>query len=485
MKNKYGIILLIASFVPFVSSLVIPTNAIKFINHYNFYTFSVILLILPALFVILFSCFIFRLQNERKVFPILAIIIVSLPVLAFGVLSIIWKDRMKETQTSEQVVSTRIFEIKRDNYTFKVSFQVTDPCQSASENCAEKGTINVFKDNTFLQQIKSNDLSVAFDKINQTEAKEVALYDESAPIIFDDFNFDGSKDLAIRDGNNSGYGGPSYDIYLYDKNSGVFIFNKDFTDLATNYLGMFNIDNNNKEIITLQKSGCCIHYTEKWRIVSNVLQKFYDETVQGGLFDVITQKDLVNGEWKEKTWAEIKDNFEDGTSEGYVYVNKKYNFSTVHPYNTFYLHDGSFDPNNPEKGSVDYSNSFNDPVLLSEEGIPLDIALVISATDPPWMSWQNLGNSQELRELNLKEYAKQMAQSALTPTKPVELNSDPYGKIYEVVIKGITGGPQKVQHFYFFPNFLLTFNYTNGDAEKAFASIEKIMIKYVSPGESG
>lgn len=50
--------------------------------------------------------------------------------------------------------------------------------------------------------------------------------------MYEDFNFDGNKDFAIMDGQNSCYHGPSYRIYLAaDKG---FSFNEAFTRLARN-----------------------------------------------------------------------------------------------------------------------------------------------------------------------------------------------------------------------------------------------------------
>lgn len=69
------------------------------------------------------------------------------------------------------------------------------------------------------------------------------MYDYQSVVFIEDYNFDGTEDLAIRDGNNSGYGGPSYQIYLFSPRSKKFVHNQAFTDLAQNEsLGMFEID---------------------------------------------------------------------------------------------------------------------------------------------------------------------------------------------------------------------------------------------------
>ncbi|MBO6184462.1 MAG: hypothetical protein J6O88_07185 [Chryseobacterium sp.] len=82
-------------------------------------------------------------------------------------------------------------------------------------------------------------------------------YGHQSIIIYDDFNFDGKKDIALKYGNESCYGGPSFVVYLYQKNG--FVENSDFSDLAQNYCGFFDIDESKKQIHVMTKSGCCWH----------------------------------------------------------------------------------------------------------------------------------------------------------------------------------------------------------------------------------
>lgn len=82
-------------------------------------------------------------------------------------------------------------------------------------------------------------------------------YGHQSIIIFDDFNFDDKKDIAIKYGNQSCYGGPSYNVYL--SNNQGFKYSEAFSELAQNYCGFFSIDEEKKEIYTVTKSGCCWH----------------------------------------------------------------------------------------------------------------------------------------------------------------------------------------------------------------------------------
>jgi len=160
-------------------------------------------------------------------------------------------------------------------------FQVISPSKKYTANisvekceddlCNGKGEITILSKNSkkIFQKLSSTDLSFFLDKNNLPSVNIIQLYNEQSPLIFIDFNFDGEEDLAIRNGNYSGYGGPSYDVYLFDKRKKQFILNKDLTELAYTNLGMFQTDSKRKRIITFSKSGCCWHQTIEYQIKNN------------------------------------------------------------------------------------------------------------------------------------------------------------------------------------------------------------------------
>lgn len=89
-------------------------------------------------------------------------------------------------------------------------------------------------------------------------------YGEQSIIQYDDFNFDGVPDLAIKVGDFSCYGGPVYNIYLGQENG--FKFNQELSVIASEYCGMFSVDKKNKTISAMTKSGCCWHKFDTYRI---------------------------------------------------------------------------------------------------------------------------------------------------------------------------------------------------------------------------
>ncbi len=187
-----------------------------------------------------------------------------------------------------------------DIYDAKIS---VDKC--SEDNCEGKGTIKLFdkKTDKLFQTFVSDDLYFFSDNNGNPTVNIIQLYNEQSPLIFEDFNFDGSEDLAIRNGNNSGYGGPSYDVYVYHRNKKKFVVSDELTQLAYENLGMFQTDHERKRIITFQKSGCCWHITTEYSVVPKKgLVKVFEleEDAQGGEFVIVTTRELINDKWISK-----------------------------------------------------------------------------------------------------------------------------------------------------------------------------------------
>lgn len=175
------------------------------------------------------------------------------------------------------------------------------------ESCNGKGIVKLIdkKTNQLFQTFESDDLSLFLDKDQKPTVNVIQLYNEQSPLIFDDFNFDGSEDLAIRNGNNSGYGGPSYDIYVYHSTKKQFVPSDELTSLAYDNLGMFQTDHDRKRIITFAKSGCCWHITTEYTVIPKKgLQKVYEmeeDATGGGEFVKVITRNLINNKWVSKT----------------------------------------------------------------------------------------------------------------------------------------------------------------------------------------
>ena len=185
------------------------------------------------------------------------------------------------------------------------------------DNCGGKGIVKLIdkKTNQLFQTFESDDLSLFLDKNQKPTVNVIQLYNEQSPLIFDDFNFDGSEDLAIRNGNQSGYGGPSYDIYVYHSTKKQFVPSDELTSLAYENLGMFQTDSKRKRLITYAKSGCCWHITTEYAVIPKKgLQKVYEfeEDATGGESVKVITRNLVKGKWQTKTKTyKIKDYYKE------------------------------------------------------------------------------------------------------------------------------------------------------------------------------
>lgn len=129
-------------------------------------------------------------------------------------------------------------------------------------------------------------------------------YGEQSILIFEDFNFDGKEDIALRTGNYSCYGGPSFEIYLADKNG--FTYNESFTELGSNYCGMFTVDDEKKQLQTMTKSGCCWHQFSTYVVENNqvVPIEIIEESYSGIFADYSVQK-RVNGKMVTSHYQEF------------------------------------------------------------------------------------------------------------------------------------------------------------------------------------
>jgi hypothetical protein len=141
--------------------------------------------------------------------------------------------------------------------------------------------------------------------------KPRAVYEEEYSFVFEDFNFDGREDLAICNGRNGGYGGPSYNVYLFNKQSNNLSENKRLSRLTEGgYLGLFLVDAKKRQLITLSKSGCCYHETEKYKVANNtpvLVEKIIEQASGGdttGYDVVITTRKLINGKWVKRVRKE-------------------------------------------------------------------------------------------------------------------------------------------------------------------------------------
>ncbi len=158
----------------------------------------------------------------------------------------------------------------------------------------KKGTIVILTKKKKKKLIRVETEEFVIDEDNKKSSCVSYPYGEQNVLIYQDLNFDGQKDFAIQDGQHSCYHGPSYQIFL--KKGNAFLFSKEFTKLAQDYCGMFQIDYAKRQLKTTNKSGCCLFTTTTYRITNNIPQPIL---IIEEAFDPNTKiKTITTKKWK-------------------------------------------------------------------------------------------------------------------------------------------------------------------------------------------
>lgn len=177
----------------------------------------------------------------------------------------------------------------------------------AENQCRSKGKVILFnKNGEKIQTLISPNLVMYFKEnfksstVNVVPLKEDMLSD--SPVFFGDFNFDGTEDVAIRNGNLGNYGSASYDVYVFNSTRNGFVPSKELTDLASNYNGMFDVDPERKLLTTYARSGGSLYYTFKYQVIPNkgldlVYEKIQDTSVNPAK---VTVREKIKNKWVVK-----------------------------------------------------------------------------------------------------------------------------------------------------------------------------------------
>ncbi|MFW5405216.1 lysozyme inhibitor LprI family protein [Pectobacterium carotovorum] len=179
--------------------------------------------------------------------------------------------------------------------------------------CEGPGTLDIFKKGSgeLFQRITMENMFIELNKKGETTVNLVEVYGENnSGLVIDDANFDHHADIILRNGNNGAYGGPSYDVYLFDVAKQQFTLNAPLTELARSNLGLFEIDGKRKTITTSTKSGCCWHQSSTYQIANNkpvLIAETTEEYSEEKKAMVATTRELVGGKWNVKEKIEKSD----------------------------------------------------------------------------------------------------------------------------------------------------------------------------------
>jgi hypothetical protein len=191
------------------------------------------------------------------------------------------------------------FEINNASKYFNVK---VDASKCDSNECTGPTTFAFLKKDALkpYQVITLPETYIDISPLNKLPANTAVPYDEQSVLRLDDFNFDGMDDIALCNGRNGSYGASSYDIFLSDRRSGKFIRNRAMTGIADR-LSMFDVLKDKKLLETFDKSGCCWHIVQRYKVVGNRPVLIFEEVedAMNGERVKTTTKALVSGRWKK------------------------------------------------------------------------------------------------------------------------------------------------------------------------------------------
>jgi hypothetical protein len=145
---------------------------------------------------------------------------------------------------------------------------VTGACDR--DGCSGPLTVTLYKKGTTsrVQAFTEAECSVPLDKGGRPLANLTKLYDVASAVIFDDLDFDGEEDFAIKRAA-AGYSGFAYTVYLYDPAQRRLVKSPAFSKLVgPGVLDFFKVDRARQRLSTPHKDGCCLHVTHEYAVVS-------------------------------------------------------------------------------------------------------------------------------------------------------------------------------------------------------------------------
>jgi uncharacterized protein YecT (DUF1311 family) len=207
----------------------------------------------------------------------------------------------------------RVTEYKLTNASSHFDFAVrlfAKPAEAGDDTRDGPGHVLIFLKGQSqpMQTIAMTNIFVSLDKAGRPLVNSARLYDYQGVINVGDFNFDGQEDIAIQNGNEASYGGPSYDVYLFALGNHTFVFNRSMTELIAGSLGFFQVDSKKKQLVTLTKDGCCYHLTTTYEVINNQPEPVFreiEDATKSDTYVVVTDQRRVDGKWTKGTTKRI------------------------------------------------------------------------------------------------------------------------------------------------------------------------------------
>jgi hypothetical protein len=167
--------------------------------------------------------------------------------------------------------------------------------------CDRKNRLEITAtDGSIRQMLQPESVFVDSNALVYRGPLDKAGHPDTHTFVMSDANGDGRDDLMIWSGREGAYGGPSFDVYLFDPATSEFKQNQPFSELTVGYLGLFRVEGG--RIKTASKSGCCTHVYETYAVEDNVprlVERVTEDATKGEGDSQIWTERLVDGELKE------------------------------------------------------------------------------------------------------------------------------------------------------------------------------------------
>jgi hypothetical protein len=114
--------------------------------------------------------------------------------------------------------------------------------------------------------------------------------------VISDVNADDHEDVLLWSGRDGAYGGPSFDVYLFNESLRTFRLNQALSDLTVGYTGLFGVDG--ARITADSLIGCCVRVRETYLVSAGRLELVERVTTDDSILGApatVTER-LVEGE---------------------------------------------------------------------------------------------------------------------------------------------------------------------------------------------
>ncbi|MBD3905693.1 hypothetical protein NAL32_14695 [Chryseobacterium sp. Ch-15] len=180
-------------------------------------------------------------------------------------------------------------------------FSVIVTVESCTDNqCSGKATFDIY-DKSSMKKYQT--LSSSNFYLDLNENRKPALDSLKKSVVFDDFNFDGAEDVAIRNGNNN-QESPFFEVYLNDSSTQQFVLNDELTNLVRSNSGMFTVNSDSKRITAYLNNECCWNLTSEYLLIPErgllkVLE--FEEDTRDSKKVTTIKREFIDYKWFTKT----------------------------------------------------------------------------------------------------------------------------------------------------------------------------------------